>query len=252
MASNYSEMESFISKFKFLTSIGCKASLNFMSSNEQVSVTLSTDLGYYVSPYTYQSTSSLPRRRHRGPAYFRRQLRRHNAAKASSSNVNSTEVEDEVEPASNPDVLLPVIAAELSSSKSEDNILCCNEESIQLLPSVSTISQPILTEMPPLHEEKLDHFNSSPHSASPTSSLDTSSSEKEPTALWPTVNDCAKFLDFGFPVEIMKTIDEYLCVDPSPNSHTLANIAQGLNIPADRLQQYVESKQSQEMTLSLS
>ena len=95
--------------------MGCKASLNFMSSNGQVSVTLSADLGYCVPPY---STSSPPRRRNRRPAYFRRQLRRHNAAKASSSNVvNSTEVEDEVEPSSNPDILLPVTAVEPNRSR---------------------------------------------------------------------------------------------------------------------------------------
>ena len=50
----------------------------------------------------------------------------------------------------------------------------------------------------------------------------------------------------------MKKIDEYLLVDPSPNSRTLANIAYGFNIPTARLlQQYVDSKQSDEMTLAL-
>ena len=218
--------------------MGCKASLNFTSSNGQISVTLSADLGNCVPPYFNQSTTSnLPRRRHRGPAYFRRQLRRHNAAKASSSNVhNSTEVEHDVELSSNPDVILPVVAA-----RSDVNTLCVNEDSAQLPPSVSTASRTILTEMPTSHKEKSHIYNSSP-----TSHLDATPSEKEPT-----LNDCSKYLDFELPTEIMKKIDEYLCFDPLPNSRTLDNIAHGFNIPTSRLQQYVESRQSQEMTLSL-
>ena len=242
MAISRFEMESFITKFESLTSMGCKASLNFTSSNGQVSVTLSADLGYCVPPYFNQSTSNLPRRRHRGPAYFRRQLRRHNAAKASSSNAdNSTEVEHDVELSSNPDVLLSVIAVEPSPSRSDDNILCVNDDRAQLPPSVTTASQNILPEMQTSVKEKSDQCSSSS-----TSHLDATPSEKTLT-----MNDCVKYLECELPKETMMKIDEYLCFDPSPSSKTLDNIAHGLNIPTASLQQYVESRQSKEMTSSI-
>ena len=46
MEATVPEMESFIVKFKSLTSIGGKASLNFISENGQIKATLSAILGY--------------------------------------------------------------------------------------------------------------------------------------------------------------------------------------------------------------
>ena len=94
MASNFQEMDSFIAKFKLLSSAGCKASLNFTAECGRIGVTLSADLGYCLPP----QTSFSPPRPKRGPAYIRRQHRRKEAMEATekcSSHDTSNGVKDD-------------------------------------------------------------------------------------------------------------------------------------------------------------
>ena len=97
MASNFGEIESFISKFKFLTSAGCKASLNFTSDSGRISVTLSANLGHCLPPPLVNQTSSPPNRPRRGAAYLRRQLRRKQDAEKYPT-ISSDQVENEATP----------------------------------------------------------------------------------------------------------------------------------------------------------
>ena len=95
MAVNFNEVDSFVTKLKFLTSAGCKASVNITSDGGQVRVTLSADLGFCVPPPVDQAHSVLPSRRKRGPAYQRRQQRRQNVSISSTTDPTEN-VQDQV------------------------------------------------------------------------------------------------------------------------------------------------------------
>ena len=104
MAVNFNEVDSFVTKLKFLTSAGCKASLNITSDDGQGRVTLSADLEFCVPPPVDQAHSVLPSRQKRGPAYQRRQQRRHQNVSISSTTDPTENVQDQV---ANEEILIP-------------------------------------------------------------------------------------------------------------------------------------------------
>ena len=99
------EIDSFVSKLKSLWASGVSASLHVETQGGKASVCLKADVGFLPPPVTAPL-----RRRHRGPAYSRRQARRrenineernvtkiNDAEEVVNSNVtNTTEVTDEV------------------------------------------------------------------------------------------------------------------------------------------------------------
>ena len=88
------EMGSFMTKFKSLLNAGCKATLNFKADNGHLCVSLSADINVLPSSRPRQGPSVVHPRK-RGPAYFRRQQRRHNAAIEKSRLIASMDEKDE-------------------------------------------------------------------------------------------------------------------------------------------------------------
>ena len=72
------ELDSFLSKFKHLQFAGIEATLTVESKNGEAFVTLKAGLGHLQPPVGFPPPHGygVPRRVHRGPAYFRRQERR--------------------------------------------------------------------------------------------------------------------------------------------------------------------------------
>ena len=75
----FSEIDSFVEKFKHLWHAGIKASLNVESFDGEACVTLQAGLGNIPPPYRFQSYHPRPPR---GPAYERRQEKRKAARQA--------------------------------------------------------------------------------------------------------------------------------------------------------------------------
>ena len=84
---NLFELNSFVLKFRHLSSVGYDAALNISSKNGQTSISLTADIGILPTPYpvpppTSKSTPSNSTAcndgstRSRGPAYKRRRDRR--------------------------------------------------------------------------------------------------------------------------------------------------------------------------------
>ena len=127
MAANVNwEMESFTIKFKSLLNAGCKATLNFKADNGHLSVSLSADLPVLPPSKAWQEPYVRPRRK-RGPAYYRRQKRRHDTANGTSELVVASigEQDDEDTPSS---------SLTLDPNSSQEN----NETAIQESQSIDT------------------------------------------------------------------------------------------------------------------
>ena len=65
------ELESFVTKFKHLCSVGINASLNFQCNQGETTVTLQANIGHFGVPCSGKSNG-----RPKSPAYVRRQIRR--------------------------------------------------------------------------------------------------------------------------------------------------------------------------------
>ena len=81
----FSEIDSFLTKFKYLWHAGLKASLNVESENGEASITLKVGLGCIPPPFCFQRPPQ-PKTPpvYRGPAYQRRQQKRQAAKLATT------------------------------------------------------------------------------------------------------------------------------------------------------------------------
>ena len=74
------ELESFLTKFRCLSIAGYEATLNISCKAGQTYISLNANLGQLHSQYPSHINPTPPgfnpRRKHRGPAYFRRQMKR--------------------------------------------------------------------------------------------------------------------------------------------------------------------------------
>ena len=93
--STYQEIESFISKFKYLCSAGYSSTLSLSSEKGQVSVSFNVNLGFLPPPTGVPPPSSVLSPRRRSPSYIRRLKRRKDAREAPECNLN--EKQDTVE-----------------------------------------------------------------------------------------------------------------------------------------------------------
>ena len=78
----FNEIDSFLYKFKHLWRAGLKTSLKVEAENGEASISLTVGLGCVPPPFYAQTPPSQYRSVHRGPAYYRRQERRRQAATA--------------------------------------------------------------------------------------------------------------------------------------------------------------------------
>ena len=99
MAAINQEVISFVTKFQSLLSAGCEASLTFKTDNGKLSVSMNADFLLPLSHKCYEHSSfqCTPNGRRRGPAYYRRQLRRKNHATNSNDTCATQLAEKEVE-----------------------------------------------------------------------------------------------------------------------------------------------------------
>ena len=99
MAAINQEVISFVTKFQSLMSAGCKASLTFKTENGNLSVSMNADFLLPLSHKCYEHSSfqCTPNGRRRGPAYYRRQLRRKSRATKSNDTRSTQSAENEVE-----------------------------------------------------------------------------------------------------------------------------------------------------------
>ena len=97
----FTELDSFLSKFKHLQFAGIEATLTIESKNGEAFVTLKAGLGYLQPPHGFPPPRGYYDRQHRvhrGPAYFRRQERRKaarvEAAEQDDTNSQAEEVRE--------------------------------------------------------------------------------------------------------------------------------------------------------------
>ena len=110
MAANIRELDSFLSKFKFLSSAGFKAAISFKTENFVTNVSLDVELPFVLPPCNLPppfSVFSTPKsRRHRSPSYYRRLQRRRDARSRSEvlSSLSDSVVVNNVNDAAMPQV----------------------------------------------------------------------------------------------------------------------------------------------------
>ena len=95
MAASNWELDSFLSKFKYLSSAGFKASIIFKTENFTTHVSLDGEVPCLLPPCNFPPPSNVvssPRRR--SPAYYRR-LQRRREARTKSEDVSSLSVPNE-------------------------------------------------------------------------------------------------------------------------------------------------------------
>ena len=120
----FSEIDSFVEKFKHLWHAGIKASLNVESFDGEACVTLQAGLGNIPPPYQF---SSYPPRPPRVPAYERRQERRKAARQAPTAVRES----------------LPEASGDNNASNTTDQVVNDDEESDTLRHEVALAAEAI-------------------------------------------------------------------------------------------------------------
>ena len=107
MAASHRELDSFLQKFKYLTSAGFKASISFKSENCCTRVTLDVDLPFLTPPCNLSPPSTPSQSpRNRSPSYYRRLRRRHDA-REQCFKMNESEENKCVQPQVVPDAEMP-------------------------------------------------------------------------------------------------------------------------------------------------
>ena len=120
----YTEIDSFVAKFKNLWHCGQKATLKVDSENGEAVVTLTAGLGHIPPPFSFDRNNEQTCRPYRGPSYQRRQQRRKAArevagVKPSNDHTQVVAEEASVDPAH---VVVEAIGGSQAEEASEEAI----------------------------------------------------------------------------------------------------------------------------------
>ena len=198
MATIYLQVDSFVTKFKSLISVGCEASLNFKTENGKISATINADFLMPSADDCYSNSSS-PRSSNccrRGPAYFRRQIRRQNGIHKTKDNASSSpSAETKVEAKDNS------IIAEFKSTVQKD---CSSQQNSDLVKESfkSNVVKNMLS-------VSIEESSSSQNKAITTSSPTKTSEQAAPSYDNPEQTIAAdNSIEFGEVSQILKTLSD--------------------------------------------